>query len=192
MSRGNASSARRKSSFRNDTVHFMAKIYLFRNNWQLESNYQGAMAGSHPLNKPIQHPLLPRPVKIDRQLVALDPRHIPVAELDVEHPVADRERTRRVDLRLGDQFARDHLARRPRLAIADLFDLVAGAVAPVVAGGVGLVGLGALPARRGVAGGEGFLAVEAGLAVGVAAVAAVVLFSLGDLDMGFGQFVEEA
>ena len=90
---------------------------------------------------------------------------------------------------------------------------VAGARAPVAVGGLGAVGLGALPAGRRVGVGEGAAAlradiVEARRAVGVAAiaapargerpaaiavaVAAVGIARLGDLDMGFRQFVEEA
>ena len=45
--------------------------------------------------------------------------------------------------------------------VADALDGMAGAGAPVVAGGVCLVGLGALPAGRGVAVGEGLGLVEA-------------------------------
>lgn len=46
---------------------------------------------SHPLHKPVQHPLLPRPIKVDRQLVAFDGRDVAVAELDVKDAVAEVE-----------------------------------------------------------------------------------------------------
>jgi hypothetical protein len=53
---------------------------------------------SHLLDKSVQNPLLPSPVKIDRQLVAFDPGNIAVAELDVKHAIADREFRGFVDL----------------------------------------------------------------------------------------------
>ena len=93
---------------------------------------------------------------------------------------------------LGDEFAFDGAALGAAFAVADAFDGVAGAGAPVVAGGVGLVGLGAFPAGGGIGIGEGFGLVEARLAVAAAAVTAVALLDFGDLDMGFRQFVEEA
>jgi hypothetical protein len=46
---------------------------------------------SHPLHKTIHHPLLPSPVELNRQLIAIDRRHIPIAELLVKHAVAQRE-----------------------------------------------------------------------------------------------------
>ena len=53
---------------------------------------------SHLIDEPVQHTLLSRPVKVDRQLVALDRGNVAVAELDVKHPVADREFRGFVDL----------------------------------------------------------------------------------------------
>ena len=44
---------------------------------------------SNAFHKPIQHPFLSRPIKIDRQLVSLDLRNIAVAELDVEDTGAE-------------------------------------------------------------------------------------------------------
>ena len=48
--------------------------------------------GSRPLHKTIHHPLLPRPVELDRQLVAVDRGDVAVAEFLVEDAVAERER----------------------------------------------------------------------------------------------------
>ena len=95
-------------------------------------------------------------------------------------------------LDLAIEFAVDGAGLGADFAVADAFDRDAGAVAPVVAGGVGLVGLGALPAGGGIGVGERFLLVEAGLAVAAAVVAAIGLFGLDDFDMGGRQFVEEA
>lgn len=156
-----------------------------------------SMTPSHRADKPIQHPLLPRLVEIDRQLVPLDRRHIPIAELLVEHPVADVELRRFGGHRLRHQLALDGAALDAAaagavagvgFAVADALDAVAGAGAPVAVGGLGAVGLGAGPAGGGVGGGEGAgaagiaarraaalaaaQAVEAGGAVGVLAAAA--------------------
>ena len=46
---------------------------------------------SHPLHKTIHHPLLTRLVERDRQLVAVDRRHVAVTELLVKYAVADAE-----------------------------------------------------------------------------------------------------
>src|SRR5204863_9982357 len=56
----------------------------------------------------------------------------------------------------------------------------------------GAVGLGALPARRGVAGAEGFDIVEAGRAIAAAAAPARTALGFRDLDIMRRQFVEEA
>src|SRR5579885_1629728 len=63
-------------------------------------------AGSHPLHKTIHHPLLPRLVEADGQLVAVDGGDVAVAELEVEDAVADRI-GRGGAGRFGDQLAFD-------------------------------------------------------------------------------------
>ena len=68
----------------------------------------------------------------------------------------------------GDEFAFDGRAARAGFAVGDAFHSVAGAGAPVVARGIGLVGLGAFPARRVVIAGKGFGLVKARGAVGAA------------------------
>ena len=111
----------------------------------------------------------------------------------MEDAVADGELRGRVHGRLGDEFALDRLAARAALAIADAFHLMAGAGAPVVSRGVGAVGLRALPAgcRIGVL--ERLLLVEAGLAVRIAPVAAVIgALAFRDFNMVQRQFFEEA
>ena len=101
----------------------------------------------HPLHKPVQHPFLPGLVEINRQLVAVDPGDVAVAEFEVEDAVADGIGGIRAG-GTGHQFAFDGgAAARAGFAVGDAFDLGARAGAPIVAGGVGLVGLGAFPAR---------------------------------------------
>src|SRR5262249_39848100 len=46
---------------------------------------------SHPLHETIDHPLLPRLVELDGELVAVDGGDVAVAEFLVEDAVADRE-----------------------------------------------------------------------------------------------------
>ncbi|OWK23706.1 hypothetical protein AJ87_32625 [Rhizobium yanglingense] len=122
---------------------------------------RAAQAGSsNPLDKPIQHPLLPGPIKIDRQLVALDPGNIPIAEFQVEDAVAHLEAGGFGGGGFGNEFAFDGAAPGAAFAVADTFDRVARAGAPIVAGGVGLVGLGAFPAGGGIGIGEGVGLVE--------------------------------
>jgi hypothetical protein len=45
----------------------------------------------NPLHKTIHHPLLPSPIELNRQLIPVDRRHIPVAEFLMKHPVTQRE-----------------------------------------------------------------------------------------------------
>src|SRR6202451_3152652 len=61
---------------------------------------------SHPLHKTIHHPLLPGPIELDRQLVAVDGGDDAVAEFLVEDAVAERERGNRAG-GFGDQLAFD-------------------------------------------------------------------------------------
>ncbi len=61
---------------------------------------------SHPLHKTIHHPLLPGPVELDRQLVAVDGGDVAVAEFLVEDAVAGREGGDGAG-GFGDQFAFD-------------------------------------------------------------------------------------
>src|SRR5215470_457131 len=61
---------------------------------------------SHPPYKTIHDLLLARLVERDRELVAVDHDHVAVAELLVEHAIADRELGGRAG-RLGDELALD-------------------------------------------------------------------------------------
>ncbi len=63
-------------------------------------------SGSHPLDEAVHHALLAGLVERDGKLVAVDGDDIAVAELQVEHAVADREVGDRAG-RLGDQLALD-------------------------------------------------------------------------------------
>src|ERR1700736_1608697 len=60
----------------------------------------------HPLHEAIHHALLAGLVELDGQLVAVHRGDIAVAELEVEHAVADREGGSRA-ARAGDQLALD-------------------------------------------------------------------------------------
>ena len=76
---------------------------------------------SHPLDKTIHDPLLPGPIELDGQLVAVDGGDVAVAEFLVEDAVAERERRNGAG-GFGDQLAFDgERQARPRDA------LVAGA-----------------------------------------------------------------
>lgn len=133
----------------------------------IESRSNFLFSLTHPFHKPVQHPLLPRLVEINRELVAINRRNVAVAELEVEDAVADRVGGGRAG-GLGDEFAFDGGAARAALAVGNAFDGVAGAGAPVVSCGVGLVGLGTFPAGRVVVAGERFGLVEARSAIGAA------------------------
>ena len=61
---------------------------------------------SHPPHKAIHHPLLPRLVELDRQLVAVDGDDVAVAEFLVEDAVAGRK-GRGGAGGFGDEFAFD-------------------------------------------------------------------------------------
>src|ERR1700704_5135123 len=60
----------------------------------------------HPLHEAIHHALLAGLVELDGELVAVDRGDVAVAELDVEHAVADREGGNRAG-RARDQLALD-------------------------------------------------------------------------------------
>ena len=128
-------------------------------------------SSTHPLNKPIQHPLLPRLVEIDGQFVAVYRRNVAVAEFEVEDAVADGIGGFGAR-RFGYQFALDgRAAARAALAVGNAFDGVTRTGAPVVSRRVGLVGLGAFPAGRVVVAGERLRLVKARGAVGAAGLA---------------------
>ncbi len=110
----------------------------------------------------------------------------------MEDPVADIETGGLGARRLGDELAFDGARAGPRFAVTDAFDGVAGAGAPIVAGGVRPVLLGALPAGRLIIVLEGIGLVEARLAVTAATVTAIRDLLFGDFHMGERQLVEEA
>jgi hypothetical protein len=66
----------------------------------------GTTALSNPLHKTIHHPLLPGPIELNRQLVAVDGTDVAVAEFQVEDAVADGKRRDGAG-GFGDQFAFD-------------------------------------------------------------------------------------
>src|ERR1700736_3151446 len=67
----------------------------------------------HPLHEAIHHALLAGFVELDGELVAVHRGDIAVAELEVEHAVADREAGSRA-ARAGDQLALDGERRSAR------------------------------------------------------------------------------
>jgi hypothetical protein len=161
---------------------------------------------SHPLHKTIHHALLAGAVELDRQLVAVDGGDVAVAEFLMKHAVAEREGGDGAG-GFGDQFAFDgerqaagavaFVAGPPRRrrgalveAVAIVLRVVARAAFGKAAAAAALFRLGALPARRVVAGAEGGGGVEARGAI--AAHAAEAGLRLRHFDMGFRQFVEEA
>src|SRR4051812_36162269 len=147
---------------------------------------------SHPLHKTVDHLFLAGLLEGDGELVAVDLHHMAVAELLVEDAVLQREFGRGGGFR--HQLALDHhgaalvarkaAGRERRLVLAEAAAGLAAAVAIAV-------GLGALPARRAVAGTEGFDVVEARGAVAAAAPAGAAL-GFRDLDVLRRQLVEEA
>src|SRR5207302_979688 len=71
-------------------------------------------ASLHPLHEAIHHALLAGFVELDAELVAVHRGDIAIAELEVEHAVADREGGNRAG-RAGDQLTFDGERRaRPR------------------------------------------------------------------------------
>jgi hypothetical protein len=50
-----------------------------------------AQLPSHPLHKTIHHPLFPRLVEVNRELVAVHGGDVAVAEFQVKHALADGE-----------------------------------------------------------------------------------------------------
>src|SRR3984957_2544398 len=160
-----------------------------------------ATFGSHPLDKTIDHLLLAGFFQREGELVAVDLHHLAVAEFLVKDPIAERE------LRSGaggfrDQFALDGHGgalvagkaagvapgRKWRLAFVE----AAAGLSIAAALAAGAVGLGALPARRRIAGAERFHIIEARGAVAAGATPARAALGFGDLDIGRRQFVEEA
>src|SRR5262245_32640075 len=111
---------------------------------------------SHPLHKTVDHLLLAGLLKGDGELVAVDLHDMAVAEFLVEDAVVQREFGNRGGFR--HQLALDHhgSALVAREAAGGERGLVlVEAAAGLAAAIAGAVGLGALPARRGVAGAEG-------------------------------------
>src|SRR5262245_38551574 len=128
-----------------------------------------ATGASHPFHKTVDHLLLAGLLEGDGELVAIDLHDMAVAELLVEDAVIQREFGNRGGFR--HQLALDHhgaalvareARRKRRLVLAETAAGLAAAVA-------GAIGLGTLPARRGVAGAERFDIVEARGAVAATA-----------------------
>src|SRR6267142_2357680 len=131
-----------------------------------------------PLHETIDHFLLPGLLERDGELVAVDLHHVAVAEFLVKHAIVEREFRNRAG-GFGDQLAFDHhrsalVAReaagrftaRGEMRLVLLKAATGRSVATVLIARA--VGLRALPARRGVAGAEGFDIVEARGAVAAA------------------------
>src|ERR1700722_4865026 len=157
--------------------------------------------GSHPLDKTIDHLLLAGFFERDGELVAVDLRHLAVAEFLGKDAIAERE--------LGscaggfrDQFALDGhggalvagkaagVAPRGKRRLA--FVEAAAGLSVAAALAALAVGLGALPARRRIAGAERLHIVEARRAIAATAAPARAALGFGNLDIRRRQFVEEA
>src|SRR5262249_40600878 len=167
---------------------------------------------SHPLDKAIHHPLLPRLVELDGELVAVDGGDVAVAEFLVEDAVADRELGDGAG-GFGDELAFDG-ARKARARLAARACVHAPSLAPTrgrgpcrvvhrsIAIGITLAvvietamaepapRLRALPAGRAVARAEMGHLVEA-RAAGIA-VSGKATFGFRHLHVRLRQFVEEA
>lgn len=150
------------------------------------------VVGSNLFHKSIQHALFAGTVEVDGQFIAFDRGNIAIAEFEVENTVADEEFRGLVSHGFRHQFAVDGAGARAAFAVTDALHRMAGACAPIVAGGVAAVLLGAFPAGGGVIVGEGIGLVETGLAVTAAsAITAIIAVGSRDIHMGGRQFVEE-
>src|SRR5262245_37580070 len=165
-------------------------------------------SASHPPHKTIHHLLLTGLVERDGELVAVDHDDVAVAELLVEHAIADRKLGSRAG-RLGDQLALDgeragaagaggagHApdggpVSRARWVIAPARVLVILAFLLLAAARAGGALLRPLPAGRAVARAEMRHVVEARGAVIAAAHPAEAALGFRHLNMGLRQLVEE-